>query len=59
MDGCVLYTGKTMLMDMFYSASEGIVKHRRRFHFHEVNDLVLCLTVHFATFSYTYAHAYI
>ncbi|KAL7181917.1 hypothetical protein ACSBR1_040764 [Camellia fascicularis] len=28
-------TGKTMLMDMFYSATEGIVKHRRRFHFHE------------------------
>lgn len=28
--------GKTMLMDMFYSATEGIVKHRRRFHFHEV-----------------------
>ncbi|RVW54059.1 AFG1-like ATPase [Vitis vinifera] len=27
--------GKTMLMDMFYSATEGIVKHRRRFHFHE------------------------
>lgn len=24
-----------MLMDMFYSATEGIVKHRRRFHFHE------------------------
>ncbi|KAI7995003.1 AFG1-like ATPase [Camellia lanceoleosa] len=28
-------TGKTMLMDMFYSATEGTVKHRRRFHFHE------------------------
>ncbi|XP_049411380.1 uncharacterized protein LOC125874520 [Solanum stenotomum] len=28
-------SGKTMLMDMFYKASEGIVKHRRRFHFHE------------------------
>lgn len=28
-------SGKTMLMDMFYSATEGIVKHRRRFHFHE------------------------
>lgn len=25
-----------MLMDMFYSATEGMVKHRRRFHFHEV-----------------------
>ncbi|KAK9279281.1 hypothetical protein L1049_012960 [Liquidambar formosana] len=24
-----------MLMDMFYSATEGILKHRRRFHFHE------------------------
>ncbi|CAH9073279.1 unnamed protein product, partial [Cuscuta epithymum] len=24
-----------MLMDMFYGATEGIVKHRRRFHFHE------------------------
>ncbi|MBA0604201.1 hypothetical protein Godav_016876, partial [Gossypium davidsonii] len=28
-------SGKTMLMDMFYSATEGIVKHRQRFHFHE------------------------
>ncbi|XP_060212321.1 uncharacterized protein LOC132639954 isoform X2 [Lycium barbarum] len=28
-------SGKTMLMDMFYKASEGIVKHRRRFHFNE------------------------
>ncbi|KAM7459479.1 hypothetical protein LguiA_036473 [Lonicera macranthoides] len=28
-------SGKTMLMDMFYSATEGIVKHRRRCHFHE------------------------
>lgn len=28
-------SGKTMLMDMFYCATEGIVKHRRRFHFHE------------------------
>ncbi|CAN6456384.1 unnamed protein product [Victoria cruziana] len=28
-------TGKTMLMDMFYNATEGIVGHRRRFHFHE------------------------
>ncbi|XP_019174027.1 PREDICTED: lactation elevated protein 1 isoform X1 [Ipomoea nil] len=28
-------SGKTMLMDMFYAATEGIVKHRRRFHFHE------------------------
>ncbi|XP_022750274.1 AFG1-like ATPase isoform X3 [Durio zibethinus] len=27
--------GKTMLMDMFYSATDGIVKHRQRFHFHE------------------------
>lgn len=27
-----------MLMDMFYSATEGIVKHRRRFHFHEVSS---------------------
>jgi predicted ATPase len=32
----VVVTGKTMLMDMFYSATEGVVKHRRRFHFHEV-----------------------
>ncbi|KAI5669577.1 hypothetical protein M9H77_19430 [Catharanthus roseus] len=35
-------SGKTMLMDMFYSSTEGIVKHRRRFHFHEamleIND---------------------
>ncbi|CAK7353642.1 unnamed protein product [Dovyalis caffra] len=28
-------SGKTMLMDMFYGAIEGMVKHRRRFHFHE------------------------
>ncbi|OMO61700.1 ATPase, AFG1-like protein [Corchorus capsularis] len=28
-------SGKTMLMDMFYTATNGIVKHRRRFHFHE------------------------
>ncbi|XP_052208974.1 uncharacterized protein C115.02c isoform X2 [Diospyros lotus] len=28
-------SGKTMLMDMFYSATQGIVKHRRRFHFHK------------------------
>ncbi|XVE97443.1 hypothetical protein REPUB_Repub03eG0020000 [Reevesia pubescens] len=28
-------SGKTMLMDMFYSANDGIVKHRQRFHFHE------------------------
>lgn len=26
--------GKTMLMDMFYSATEGVVKHRYRLHFH-------------------------
>eukprot|EP00250_Pteridium_aquilinum_P001043 c11233_g1_i1 orf=42-1949(+) len=34
--------GKTMLMDMFYSAADGVVKHRRRLHFHaaflEVHD---------------------
>ncbi|XP_021853959.1 uncharacterized protein [Spinacia oleracea] len=28
-------SGKTMLMDMFYSATEGVINHRRRFHFHE------------------------
>ncbi|KAL6536212.1 hypothetical protein OROGR_012784 [Orobanche gracilis] len=28
-------SGKTMLMDMFFSATEGIVRHRRRLHFHE------------------------
>ncbi|XP_044974631.1 putative ATPase N2B [Hordeum vulgare subsp. vulgare] len=28
-------SGKTMLMDMFYGATEGVIKHRRRFHFHE------------------------
>ncbi|KAJ4770836.1 Lactation elevated protein 1 [Rhynchospora pubera] len=27
--------GKTMLMDMFYNATGGIVQHRRRYHFHE------------------------
>ncbi|KAH9306552.1 hypothetical protein KI387_010956, partial [Taxus chinensis] len=26
--------GKTMLMDMFYNATEGVVKHRHRLHFH-------------------------
>ncbi|CAA2953921.1 lactation elevated 1 isoform X2 [Olea europaea subsp. europaea] len=37
-------SGKTMLMDIFYCATEGIVKHRSRFHFHEamlqVHDLM-------------------
>nr|KAJ0200492.1 hypothetical protein LSAT_V11C600307220 [Lactuca sativa] len=28
-------SGKTMLMDMFYNSTKGIVTHRRRFHFHE------------------------
>ncbi|XP_078178100.1 AFG1-like ATPase family protein isoform X2 [Carex rostrata] len=28
-------SGKTMLMDMFYGATKGIVQHRKRFHFHE------------------------
>uniref|UniRef100_A0A803PDR0 AFG1-like ATPase n=1 Tax=Cannabis sativa TaxID=3483 RepID=A0A803PDR0_CANSA len=28
-------SGKTMLMDMFYNATQGIVKHRRRYHFNE------------------------
>ncbi|KAI3982002.1 hypothetical protein MKX01_018908 [Papaver californicum] len=28
-------SGKTMLMDMFYSSTEGIIPHRRRYHFHE------------------------
>uniref|UniRef100_A0A2C9W661 AAA+ ATPase domain-containing protein n=1 Tax=Manihot esculenta TaxID=3983 RepID=A0A2C9W661_MANES len=36
-------SGKTMLMDMFYSATEGIVKHRKRFHFHEA---MLNINVH-------------
>lgn len=31
------YLGKTMLMDMFYSATEEIVRHRRRLHFHEAS----------------------
>lgn len=34
--------GKTMLMDMFYNMADGVVKHRRRLHFHaallEVHD---------------------
>lgn len=34
--------GKTMLMDMFYNAADGVVQHRRRLHFHaallEVHD---------------------
>ncbi|KAL0372231.1 UNVERIFIED_CONTAM: putative ATPase N2B [Sesamum calycinum] len=37
-------SGKTMLMDMFYSATERIVQHRRRLHFHEamlqIHDLM-------------------
>ncbi|CAA0838445.1 AFG1-like ATPase family protein [Striga hermonthica] len=37
-------SGKTMLMDMFYGATEGIVRHRRRLHFHEamlqIHDLM-------------------
>ncbi|KAL1557268.1 peroxisome-assembly ATPase [Salvia divinorum] len=37
-------SGKTMLMDMFYGATEGIVQHRRRLHFHEamlqIHDLM-------------------
>ncbi|KAK1259767.1 hypothetical protein QJS04_geneDACA020067 [Acorus gramineus] len=28
-------SGKTMLMDMFFTATEGVVRHRRRFHFNE------------------------
>ncbi|KAG2544449.1 AFG1-like ATPase isoform X2 [Panicum virgatum] len=32
-------SGKTMLMDMFYGATEGVIKHRRRFHFHETIDV--------------------
>ncbi|KAL4029777.1 hypothetical protein IC575_007999 [Cucumis melo] len=28
-------SGKTMLMDMFFNATQGIVKHRQRYHFHE------------------------
>ncbi|CAI0415033.1 unnamed protein product [Linum tenue] len=32
-------SGKTMLMDMFYGATVGLVKHRRRFHFHETVDV--------------------
>ncbi|KAH6774158.1 AFG1-like ATPase family protein [Perilla frutescens var. frutescens] len=37
-------SGKTMLMDMFYGATEGIVQHRKRLHFHEamlqIHDLM-------------------
>ncbi|KAL3844302.1 hypothetical protein ACJIZ3_001705 [Penstemon smallii] len=37
-------SGKTMLMDMFFGATEGIVQHRRRLHFHEamlqIHDLM-------------------
>lgn len=36
-------TGKTMLMDMFYGATKGIVQHRKRFHFHEVNEKISTL----------------
>jgi hypothetical protein len=31
-------------MDMFYGATEGVIKHRRRFHFHEVNSLLFTNT---------------
>ncbi|KAF4353432.1 hypothetical protein F8388_005034 [Cannabis sativa] len=34
-------SGKTMLMDMFYNATQGIVKHRRRYHFNEPKALEL------------------
>lgn len=27
-----------MLMDMFYSVTDGIIRHRQRFHFHEVSE---------------------
>ncbi|KAK9079481.1 hypothetical protein SSX86_001153 [Deinandra increscens subsp. villosa] len=33
-------SGKTMLMDMFFSATKGIVTHRRRFHFHEASAML-------------------
>lgn len=29
-----------MLMDMFYGATDGIIRHRQRFHFHEVSELL-------------------
>lgn len=32
------HVGKTMLMDMFYSATDGMIRHRQRFHFHEVSE---------------------
>jgi len=32
------HVGKTMLMDMFYGATDGIIRHRQRFHFHEVSE---------------------
>lgn len=35
-----------MLMDMFYGATDGIIRHRQRFHFHEVCEpleVSLCL----------------
>lgn len=42
------YPGKTMLMDMFYGATEGIVQHRKRLHFHEAStrfhvSVLICL----------------
>jgi predicted ATPase len=30
--------GKTLLMDLFFNASEGVVEHRRRVHFHAVHS---------------------
>jgi hypothetical protein len=37
-------TGKTMLMDMFFNATEGVVKQRKRLHFHAVIWFVLYKT---------------
>lgn len=34
----VFLVGKTMLMDMFYGSTDGIIRHRQRFHFHEVSE---------------------
>jgi hypothetical protein len=37
-------TGKTMLMDMFFNATDGVVKQRKRLHFHAVILFVLYKT---------------
>jgi len=32
------YSGKTLLMDLFYKSADGVVPYRRRMHFHAVSE---------------------